>query len=115
MINKVNLKDSVNAVQKLFEYSRVGRLNNHMLNVLKAENRTLDFHVHTDSDELFYCIEGKFDIEFKDGLTHMCPGDLIIIPAGTLHRPVCGQLVKCLLIELEGTLNNSNTGGTYAE
>lgn len=115
MIDKVNLKDSVNSVDKMFEYLRVGTLNNTMLNVLKAENRTLDFHVHENSDEMFYCIEGEFDIEFDDGMTHLMQGDFIIIPKGTRHRPVCKKLVKCLLLETDGTLNKDNTGGTYNE
>jgi mannose-6-phosphate isomerase-like protein (cupin superfamily) len=115
MIDKVNLKERVNSVDSLFTYLRVGTLNNHMLNVLQVENRTLDFHVHDHSDELFYCIEGEFDIEFADGLTHLCEGDFIIIPKGTKHRPVCKSLVKCLLIEVEGTLDQSNTGGTFTE
>ena len=113
MINKINLKNEVNSIKQLFEYKEICKLNNHMFNVLKAENRTLDFHLHDSSDELFYCIEGEFDIEFEDGKTHLCEGDLIVIPKGVLHRPVCESLVKCLLIELDGTLDNSNTGGTY--
>ncbi|MCI5829179.1 MAG: cupin domain-containing protein [Spirochaetales bacterium] len=113
MLEKVNLKESVNSVGKLFQYLRVGKLNNHMLNVLQAENRTLDFHIHENSDELFYCIEGEFDIETEDGLTHLSENDFIIIPKGTKHRPICKSLVKCLLIEVEGTLNSENTGGTY--
>jgi len=115
MVNKINLRDKVSSIDSLFTYLRVGKLNNHMLNVLKAENRTLDFHIHENSDEMFYCIEGEFDIEFDDGLTHLCEGDFIIIPKGTKHRPVCKSAVKCLLIEVEGTLNNSNTGGAYIE
>lgn len=115
MIQKVNLKEKVNAVEDLFLYKRVGTLNNHILNVLQAENRTLDFHIHENSDEMFYVIEGEFDIEFEDGLTHLCEGDFIIIPKGTKHRPVCKTLVKCLLMEVEGTLNKENTGGTYTE
>lgn len=113
LVNKVNLKDEVNSVSGLFQYKRIGTLNSHMLNVLQAEDRTLDFHVHENSDEMFYCIEGEFDIEFEDGLTHLQEGDFIIIPKGTKHRPVCKELVKCLLIETEGTLNKENTGGTY--
>jgi len=113
MIDKINLIQQADAVNKLFEYRRVGTLNGHMLNVLQAENRTLDFHVHEQSDELFYCIDGEFDIEFDDGMTHLCAGDMIIIPKGTRHRPVCKGLVKCLLMELEGTLTKDNTGGTY--
>ena len=113
MIEKVNLKEKVNSVQDLFEYLKVGQLNNHMLNVLQAENRTLDFHLHEQSDEMFYCIEGEFDIEFTDGITHLSEGDFVIIPKGVSHRPICKGLVKCLLIEVEGTLTNENTGGTY--
>ena len=115
MINKINLKEQVNSVSELFQYLRIGLLNNHMLNVLQAENRTLDFHTHEQSDEMFYCIEGEFDIEFDDGLTHLVQGDFIIIPKGIRHRPVCKSLVKCLLIELDGTLDETNTGGTYKD
>ena len=45
MIQKINLKDSANSIDELFLYKRIGTLNNHMLNVLQAENRTLDFHI----------------------------------------------------------------------
>ncbi|MDD4492731.1 MAG: cupin domain-containing protein [Eubacteriales bacterium] len=115
MIDKINLSEKVDSVSGLFEYLRIGTMNDHMLNVLQSENRTLDFHIHESSDEMFYCIEGEFDIEFEDGMTHLCAGELIIIPKGTKHRPVCKGLVKCLLIEVDGTLNKDNTGGTYNE
>jgi mannose-6-phosphate isomerase-like protein (cupin superfamily) len=115
MIDKVNLREKVNSVSELFSYVKVGQLNNHVLNVVQVENRTLAFHVHEQSDEMFYCIEGEFDIEFEDSITHVCEGDFIIIPKGVLHRPICKELVKCLLIEIEGTLTKENTGGTYSK
>ncbi len=113
VLKKVNLKKQVDSLYKLFAYLNVGQLNDHMLNVLRAENRTLDFHIHETSDELFYVIEGAFQIELDDGFVDLSEGDFIIIPKGIRHRPVCKKLVKCLLIELNGTLNIDNTGGTY--
>lgn len=113
MLTKKNLKAEVNSVQEFFEYRHVGSFNGQMMNVLQAENRMLDFHIHEKADEVFYCIEGEFDIELEDGLVHLTEGDFIIIPKGTLHRSVCKGLVKCLLVETEGTLNAENTGGTY--
>ena len=113
MVKKVSLSEKVNSISGLFQYLRVGSLNNHMLNILQAENRILDFHVHEQSDEMFYCIEGEFDIEFNDGLVYLTEGDFIIIPKGISHRPVCKSLVKCLLIEIDGTLDKNNTGGSY--
>lgn len=113
MLKPVHLKNAADAVDGLFQYLRIGSLNGHMLHVLQAENRTLDFHVHPQSDELFYCIEGAFSIELDDGTVPLSAGDMLIIPKGLRHRPVCKALVKCLLIELEGTLDDSNTGGAY--
>ena len=111
MIGKINLLEKANNVSELFQYLEIGQLNNHSLNILQAKNRTLDFHIHEDSDELFYVIEGSFTIKFEDGIVQLNRGDMIIVPKGTSHRPVCTELVKCLLIELNGTLNDSNTGG----
>ena len=113
MVNKVNLKETVDSSNELFQYLNIGNLNDHVLNVLKAENRTLDFHIHDNSDELFYVIEGTFDIELENKTIKMEKGDLIIIPKGIKHRPICKSLVKCLLIELDETLNKENTGGKY--
>lgn len=115
MLQKVNLSEKVNSVDNLFQYIEAGKLNNHILNVVKVENRTLDFHVHEESDELFYVIEGAFTIELDDGLIPLSQGDMIIIPKGTRHRPICKELVKCLLIELDGALSPENTGNAYAK
>ena len=98
---------------KLFEYIEVGHVNDHMLNIIPAANRTLEFHSHPDSEEMFYVLEGEMDIEFRGEMKHLAQDDFIIIPRGTEHRPVCHGLVKALLIEKTGTLDASNTGGTY--
>jgi len=113
MLRPVNLLDAANAAKALFEYVPVGMCNGQALHVLQAENRTLDFHAHEESDELFYVLEGEFALELDDGLVPLRQGDLIVVPRGTRHRPVCTSLVKCLLMERGGTLNPGNTGGSY--
>jgi len=110
---KVNLQTSANSFSELFKYLKLGQLNDHMLNIVQAKDRTLDFHTHEESDEMFYIIEGKMQIEFKDNIVDLNEGDFIIVPKGVMHRPVCKELVKALLIEKTGTLTKDNTGGTY--
>ena len=112
-INKINLLLTVNAIPELYQYAEVGRLNDHMLNVVNAKDRTLEFHAHEDSDEMFYIIEGAMQLEFRDRIIDLQQGDFIIVPRGVPHRPVCTGLVKTLLIEKSGTLTKDNTGGTY--
>lgn len=115
MLEKVNLKRAVDSVGELYVYDKVGRLNGHFLSVVNVENRTLDFHVHEESDELFYVIEGGFHIETDDGLIEVNAGEFIIVPKGTRHRPVVKELTKFLMAELEGTLNKENSGGSYED
>ena len=113
MLSKVNLLDAANAVPGLYRYDKVGRLNGHVLSVVQVENRTLDFHVHENSDELFMVLEGAFELELADGLLPVAQGEMVIVPRGTLHRPVVGKLAKFLMVELDGTLNKENSGALY--
>lgn len=115
MLDKVNLLAEASKVKQLYVYEKVGRLNGHTLSVVNVENRTLDFHVHEDSDELFYVIEGSFQLETKDGLTRVDEGEYIIVPKGVLHRPVVKSLTRFLMMELEGTLNKENSGDLYED
>ena len=113
MLEKVNLKSAVDAVGELYVYEKIGRLNGHVLSVVNVQNRTLDFHIHEKSDELFYVIEGRFHLETDEGLIEVAQGELIIVPKGTRHRPVVTDLTKFMMIELDGTLNKENSGDLY--
>ena len=115
MLEKVNLRTAVSSVEKLYVYEKVGKLNGHSLSVVNVENRTLDFHVHEKSDELFYVIEGRFHIETQDGLLQVNEGEFVIVPKGVLHRPVVNELTRFLMIELDGTLNKENSGDLYED
>lgn len=115
MLKKVNLKDEVNSVDGLYIYKKIGFLNGHVLSAVQVENRTLDFHVHEKSDELFFVVEGSFQLETDEGLIRVDEGEFVIVPKGTRHRPVVTELAKFMMIELEGTLNKENSGDLYEE
>jgi mannose-6-phosphate isomerase-like protein (cupin superfamily) len=115
MLSKVNLKQAVDAEKDLYVYHKVGLLNEHVLSVVRVENRTLEMHVHENSDELFYVIEGAFQLETEEGLLPLQEGEFVIVPKGVKHRPVVGQLTKFMMIELAGTLNKSNSGDAYED
>jgi len=115
VLNKVNLIKSAHAVEELYTYEKVGRLNGHVLSVVNVEDRALDFHVHENSDELFYVIEGSFHLETDEELLRVDQGEFVIVPRGIRHRPVVKELTRFLMIELEGTLNKENSGELYED
>lgn len=115
MLRIVNLQKEVEDVKELYVYQKIGALNGHMLSVVRVANRTLDMHIHEGSDELFYVIEGSFQLETEEGLQRVNQGEFVIVPKGIRHRPVVGALTKFLMIELDGTLNKENSGDLYED
>ena len=115
MLPIVNLTQAVDSLPKLYQYKQIARLNGSVFSVVQVADRTLDFHVHAQSDELFLVLEGSFQLETDDGLQRLNAGELTVVPKGTRHRPVVGPLCKFLMAELEGTLNKQNSGDKYEQ
>lgn len=114
-IKAVNILNEVNKAEKLYDYKKIGFFNNNAISVVQVADRTLDFHVHEQSDEIFYVIEGSFELETDEGLTRVNAGEFVIVPKGTRHRPVVKELTKFVMVEMCGTLNKENSGAGYED
>jgi quercetin dioxygenase-like cupin family protein len=44
-------------------------------------------HVHHDTDELFYVLDGTFEILVGDTVHRAPPGAFVFVPRGTVHSP----------------------------
>lgn len=108
----INLKETGAAIPNLYQYETIARVNDHTFTLVRVKDRTLDFHVHHDSDELFLIVSGTMELEFRDRVVKLKEGDICAVPKGTEHHPVCTTEVTCLLVERGGTLTPANTGGS---
>jgi len=115
MLEVRNLLSEVNDIDGLYIYKKIARMNGNVLSVVQVANRTLDFHVHENSDEMFCVLDGAFQLETQDGLVPVKAGEFVIVPKGTLHRPVVTELAKFLMVEFDGTLNKENSGDLYED
>lgn len=114
-MEKINPLEKANAVKGLYIYDKIARFNGNIISAVQVENRTLDFHVHEKSDEIFFVLEGSFELETEEGLTRVNAGEFVVVPKGTLHRPVVKELTKFMMIEADGTLNKENSGDLYED
>lgn len=97
--------DKVNIAEKLASFSDhwapriIARYNDHEVRLVKVDGEFI-WHQHADTDELFLILSGTLDMEFRDRTVTLEPGELIVVPRGTEHRPAArnGE-VRLLLID----------------
>jgi mannose-6-phosphate isomerase-like protein (cupin superfamily) len=72
------------------------------------------WHKHDEADELFYVLEGRLRMEFRDGPAGersvvMGVGDMLVVPRGVEHRPVA-EVEPCavMLFEPAGVVNTGD-------
>lgn len=105
--------DPVNLAEKLSLFADhwnpriVGRYNGNEVRLAKLQGEFI-WHSHAETDELFLVLKGRLDIEFRDGLRTLGPGEFLVVPKGVEHRPVAPEEVELLIMDREG---EPNTGG----
>lgn len=66
-------------------------------------------HSHPDTDELFLVLDGLLTIRLDDGQVDLGPGQLFVVPRGTVHQPVSAEGAEVLLVEPRATVNTGDT------
>lgn len=86
----------------------VARYNDNEVRLAKADG-DFQWHSHADSDELFLIVSGELTIEFRDRTEILGPGQMIVVPRGTEHRPraISGE-VEMLIIDPADTANTGD-------
>ncbi len=82
----------------------IGNYNGNELRIAKLLGE-FTWHSHADTDEVFLVISGTLRIEFRDSARTLHPGEMIVVPRGTEHKPVAEQECAVLLIDREGEPN----------
>ena len=99
MAEKVNIPDKLAQFSDHWAPRIVARYNDNEVRLVKVEGEFI-WHQHEDTDELFLVLEGTLEMELRDRTVTLEPGELIVVPRGTEHRPCArnGE-VKLLLID----------------
>jgi mannose-6-phosphate isomerase-like protein (cupin superfamily) len=108
MSSKINLKEKLDSFSDHWAPRIVARYNDNEVRLVKVEGE-FTWHQHADTDELFLILDGELEMEFRDRTEVLGPGELIVIPRGTEHRP-CARKgeVKLLLVDPRGMPNTGD-------
>ena len=57
------------------------------------------WHEHSDIDEFFYVVDGRFLIDLKDRTVDLGPKQGFVVPRGVQHRPRAPKRTIILMVE----------------
>ena len=110
----------INLAQKLAMFSThwhphvVASYNDDDIMVVKFQG-AFPFHKHDTTDDFFLVLEGEMMMEYEDrDPVTVKAGEIVIVPAGQVHRPRADAEVKVLLIEPKGEPNSGDADMTPA-
>mgnify|MGYP001954963139 CR=1 FL=1 len=106
-ISKVNIEDKFQQFNDHWNPRIVGELNGQHVKVARLKGEFV-MHQHENEDEMFLVIEGHLQMEMEGKTLDLHPGEFVIIPKGTNHKPIAVEEVKVMLFEPKTTLNTGN-------
>lgn len=106
-MRKVNLAEKLAKITKPWSPTVVAELNGQFVKLARFDNEYV-WHKHEVEDELFYVIEGRLNIELRDRVIELQPGEFFVVPRGVEHKPVAVTPCSVLLFEPASTLNTGD-------
>lgn len=107
----IHIADKLSLVSEYWSPRVIAQVNDTQVKVVRLLGE-FDWHHHTNEDELFWVIDGRLLIQFRDREVWLGPGELLVVPRGVEHRPVAPDEVRLVLIEPATTLNTGNVETT---
>lgn len=107
MADKINLAEKLATFSERWSPRTVARLNEYDVMVVKVQGEFV-WHKHDETDDFFLVLQGEIDIQLRDRIVTLGPGELFVVPKGVEHRPVAREEAHLLLIEPTGTPNTGD-------
>ena len=109
------MSEAVNLAEKFATFSEhwapriVATYNDNDIRIVKVAGEFV-WHKHDETDDFFLVLDGALDIELRDRIVTVGPGELFVVPRGVEHRPVArhGE-VRMIVIEPAGTDNTGDS------
>ena len=71
----------------------IEEMNDYQFKLVKIQNE-FTWHMHEDTDETFFVLEGMMGIELENETIELDAGEMIVIPRGTKHKPFANEEAK---------------------
>ncbi len=107
MLKKINMTEKFGLFDDHWSPKIIGEINDSYVKLAKFED-SFTWHKHDNEDEMFLVAKGELTIKLRDGDIILHEGELLIVPKGVEHMPVCKDEVWVVLLEPKTTLNTGD-------
>ena len=104
----INFKEKFNLFDEHWSPRVIAEMNDYQFKLAKVQGE-FTWHSHTETDEVFFIIEGVLDIEFRDGEVRLEAGEMFVVPKGVEHKPKAEHECRIMLVEPKDTVNTGDT------
>jgi len=104
----INLAEKLSLFATHWDPHVVASYNGNDVMVVKFQGE-FPFHQHAETDDFFLVLEGEMTMDYpdRDPVT-VRAGEIVVVPAGQVHRPRADHEVKVMLIEPKGEPNSGD-------
>lgn len=103
MLNTIDIQSKIKEIKNYWEPLIIAQLNGQFVKIAKFLGEFV-WHSHNNEDELFYVLDGEFEMQFREGSFIVRKNQMIVVPAGVEHRPIAHMEAIVMLFEPISTL-----------
>jgi mannose-6-phosphate isomerase-like protein (cupin superfamily) len=104
---RINLSERLAQFSERWSPKIVETVDDYDVKVVKVHGDFV-WHKHDNEDELFLILKGQLQMDFRDRHVNLGPGEIIVVPKGTEHKPYAEQECELLILERSGVVNTGD-------
>ena len=102
-IAKITLADSLMSAGIGAAPQTIADINGTLVKIGRLKG-TFVWHSHPNEDELFWCLDGRLTIQFRDRDVTLEAGEMVLVPRGVEHRSVAEEEAQVAIIHPASTV-----------
>ena len=106
-LQPINLNEKLSKFSEHWSPRIIAQMNDYHFKVAKVQGEFV-WHSHADTDEVFVVLNGRLEIQFRQGSVVLKEGKMYVVPKGVEHKPVAESECHILLVEPAGTVNTGD-------
>jgi len=110
-MDKVSIAEKFATFDTRWDPKVIGEVDDYEIKLVKLEGDFV-WHKHDDEDEMFFVVEGKLEMAFRDRTITLWPGEMIVVPKGIEHKPSAGEECRVMLFERKDVINTGDAAET---